>query len=118
MLNPLINSIENFSQPSNKEKNINLFKIAKMEISNQNIINKNTQIPEENECNEQNIKFMVEKDKVLLGKKEEPIIIQEKEGKPIPWTEEDDKLLLIPAKQNNERNWKKIASLFRGRTSI
>jgi myb proto-oncogene protein len=118
MLNQLSNSIDNFSQLSDKEKNISLFKITKIEKSNQNIIHKNAQIPGTNEGNEQNKKFMVEKDQILPDKKENPVIIQEKEGKPIPWTEEDDKLLLITAKQNNERNWRKIASSFRGRTSI
>ena len=115
MLNSFSNSIENSSQSSEKEKNTSLFKIIKLEDSNKNILDKNIPV---SESNEQSIKFMVEKNKDSLIKKENSMIVEEKEGKSIPWTEEDDKLLLMTAKQNNERNWKKIASSFRGRTSI
>ena len=118
MLNSLSNSIENSSQSSEKEKNTSLFKIIKLEDSNKNILDKSIPVSESNNSNEQSIKFMVEKDKDSLIKKENSMIVEEKEGKSIPWTEEDDKLLLMTAKQNNERNWKKIASSFRGRTSI
>ena len=114
-MNSLSNSIENSSQSSEKEKNTSLFKIIKLEDSNKNILDKNIPV---SESNEQSIKFMVEKNKDSLIKKENSMIVEEKEGKSIPWTEEDDKLLLMTAKQNNERNWKKIASSFRGRTSI
>ena len=118
MLNSLSNSIENSSQSSEKEKNTSLFKITKLEDSNKKILDKNIPVSESNNSNEQSIKFMVEKDKDSLIKKENSMTVEEKEGKSIPWTEEDDKLLLMTAKQNNERNWKKIASSFRGRTSI
>ena len=118
MLNSLSNSIENSSQSSEKEKNTSLFKITKLEDSNKKILDKNIAVSESNNSNEQSIKFMVEKDKDSLIKKENSMTVEEKEGKSIPWTEEDDKLLLMTAKQNNERNWKKIASSFRGRTSI
>ena len=67
-----------------------------------------------------NTEFLDKKRKILddLTNTKKETTIEEKEVKSIPWTKEDDNLLLMTAKQNNEKNWKKIASSFKGRTSI
>ena len=118
MDNQLNNSQKNI--PSEKEKNHNLFKFTKLENSNQILLEKNNPIIEINQSNDININFLNKKRKILndLTNTKKETIIEEKEVKSIPWTKEDDKLLLMTAKQNNEKNWKKVASSFRGRTSI
>ena len=120
MKNPLKNSQDYFALLSEKEKNGNLFKVTKIENSNQILLEKNNPIIEINQSNNLNTEFLDKKRKILddLTNTKKETTIEEKEVKSIPWTKEDDNLLLMTAKQNNEKNWKKIASSFKGRTSI
>ena len=106
MQKQLNNNID-FSIQFEKERNNNLFKVTKIENLNKSLFDKNYPIIEIKESNESNNE----------SNKEETIN-DEKIAKSIPWTKEDDKLLLMSAKQNNEKNWKKVASSFKGRTSI
>ena len=102
-----LNNNSGFPIQLEKEKNNNyLFKVIKIENSKKSLLDKNPviEINELNEFNKEN--------------NNDKIINDEKIGKSIPWTKEDDKLLLMSAKQNNEKNWKKVASSFKGRTSI
>ena len=120
MNNPLNNSQDYFNLSSVKEKNINLFKVTKLDNSKQLLLEKDNPIIEINQSNGLNTQFLNKKriilDELTNAKKE--TTIDEKEVKSIPWTKEDDNLLLMTAKQNNEKNWKKVASSFKGRTSI
>ena len=120
MKNPLNNSQDYFNLSSVKEKNINLFKVTKLDNSKQLLLEKDNPIIEINQSNGLNTQFLNKKriilDELTNAKKE--TTIDEKEVKSIPWTKEDDNLLLMTAKQNNEKNWKKVASSFKGRTSI
>lgn len=120
MNNQLNNISDYFPLLSEKEKNNNLFKITKSNVSNnQLLLNKNKSEIEINQSDGLNTQFLNKKTKMdnISDIKRKPKL-EEKEVKSIPWTEEDDKLLLMRAQQNNEKNWKKIASSFKGRTSI
>ena len=86
------------------KKNNNLFQVVQIEKSNSSFQKKDNPL---NEIQSQENS----KEKALKEK-------EEKEVKSLPWTEEDDKLLLLSAKENNEKNWKRVASSFKGRTSI
>ena len=127
--NQLNNSKDNYNRINEKDKNNNLFKIIKIENSNNNLLeNKNIDIEQNNKYNFSNIRFLVIKKKENelkddstksnINEEKKELSLEENDGKPIPWTKEDDKLLLIKAQQNNEKNWKKVASSFKGRTSI
>ena len=103
-----INNNRDFPIQLEKERNSsNLFKVIKIENSKNSLLAQNNPIIEIKESNESNKENNNDKN-----------INIEKIGKSIPWTKEDDKLLLMSAKQNNEKNWKKVASSFKGRTSI
>lgn len=103
-----INNNCDFPIQLEKERNSsNLFKVIKIENSKNSLLAQNNPIIEIKESNESNKENNNDKN-----------INVEKIGKSIPWTKEDDKLLLMSAKQNNEKNWKKVASSFKGRTSI
>ena len=103
-----LNNNNDFSIQIEKERNNNnLFKVIKIENSKKSLLEKSNPIIEIKESNESNKE--INKD---ITNNEEKI------GKSIPWTKEDDNLLLMSAKQNNEKNWKKVASSFKGRTSI
>ena len=103
-----INNNCDFPLQLEKERNSsNLFKVIKIENSKKSLLDQNNPIIEIKESNESNKENNNDKN-----------INVEKIGKSIPWTKEDDKLLLMSAKQNNEKNWKKVASSFKGRTSI
>ena len=103
-----INNNCDFPLQLEKERNSsNLFKVIKIENSKNSLLAQNNPIIEIKESNESNKENNNDKN-----------INVEKIGKSIPWTKEDDKLLLMSAKQNNEKNWKKVASSFKGRTSI
>ena len=103
-----INNNRDFPIQLEKERNSsNLFKVIKIENSKNSLLAQNNPIIEIKESNESNKENNNDKN-----------INVEKIGKSIPWTKEDDKLLLMSAKQNNEKNWKKVASSFKGRTSI
>ena len=120
MNNPLNNSQDFCAHSSEKEKNINLFKVTKLDNSKQLLLEKDNPIIEINQSNGLNTKFLEKKRQILddLTNIKKEATIEEKEVKSIPWTKEDDNLLLMTAKQNNEKNWKKVASSFKGRTSI
>ena len=90
-----------FSTSNEGKKNTNLFQVVQIEKSNDSFCKND--IPSIEIKSEDNLKEKT---------------IKEKEGKSLPWTEEDDKLLLLSAKENNEKNWKRVASSFKGRTSI
>ena len=103
-----LNNNRDFPIQLEKERNSsNLFKVIKIENSKNSLLAQNNPIIEIKESNESNKENNNDKN-----------INVEKIGKSIPWTKEDDKLLLMSAKQNNEKNWKKVASSFKGRTSI
>ena len=103
-----LNNYRDFPIQLEKERNSsNLFKVIKIENSKNSLLAQNNPIIEIKESNESNKENNNDKN-----------INVEKIGKSIPWTKEDDKLLLMSAKQNNEKNWKKVASSFKGRTSI
>ena len=104
-----------FPLSSNKAKSNKLFNVIKIENINQLYSDKNNSLNEIKNGNKFNMDFLNKK----RGKiKEENIINEGDQKQKIPWTKEEDKLLLITAKQYNEKNWKKIATLFEGRSSI
>jgi myb proto-oncogene protein len=104
-----------FPLSSKEEKNICLFNVIKIEKINQSDSDKENSVNKIKNGNKSNLEFLNKK----RDKKEKGIIINEKVQKQaVPWTKEEDKLLLNTAKLFNEKNWKKIASLFEGRTSI
>ena len=107
------NLYSDFSVSSEKESNNQLFKIIKIDNMDQSSVDKDNTIIEINQNDDSNIKLLEKKRGKGKNKKNGKII-----AKPIPWTKEEDKLLLTSAKENNEKNWKKIASLFKGRSSI
>ena len=92
-----------FSTSMEEKKNNNIFKVKRFKKLDNSLLKKNISRKE------------ISKEKSNLTNMK---IIKEKIGKSIPWTEEDDKLLLLSAKENNEKNWKRVASSFKGRTSI
>ena len=111
------NCYSDFSVSSEKESNNQLFKIFKIDNIDQPLLDKDNTIIEIKRNDDSNIKILEKKRRRGKNKKIGKII-DIKETKSMPWTKEEDKLLLTSAKQNNEKNWKKIASLFKGRTSI
>ena len=114
-----------FAVSSNEEKAHKLFKVIKFEKSKTKLLDNSCQVNsypliEIKQLNDLDLskEKKEKKEEELKEEKEGKEIKERKEVKIIPWTEEDDKLLLIQAKENNEKNWKKIASSFKGRTPI